>query len=796
MARTPSASPKIDSSTGTVKIFLCVTIAGLLALQAQAQLIRGRVVDGDADAALPAATVQVEGTYRGTITNGEGFFDLQLDEFPAVLVFRYIGYETRRIEIAKPPAGIYVVELNPIAYEMPEVVVTGEDPAIGIMREVIERKKVWRAALETYEVTAYSRYTVYNDTGIVAVRESVTSAYWDRERGMKELLKGTRKSAGLDLGANIPAAGTVVNLYDDNISVAGHTLIGVTHPDALSRYRFRLEGTRRLDNEIVYDIAVEPRITVSGFEGVVAVHGGDYALLEAELRPGAAFLFPYPIQSVDIAYRQQFSSFGGQFWLPVDFHFEGSAEASISVLLRLPPITFVQVSRFSDYQVNAAVPEDLFDEPEYMRVDSVAVAADSILAWEGVAVPLLPEEELAYARTDTISFERAFELKGPAARLIKLGMREAAMAADSADSSWLHDLDLLPDVRYNRVDALHAGLRTAANVGDRLRIRGGAGWSSGLAGAERWAYHAGGRLSIGEPGSLRLEGTYRAGTARRYESEHIGQLLSGLAMLVGAEDYFDYYRSEGYRIRADLSARGGKLEVSAIFRSEYHSPLRRTTSFDIWGRHRAQRENVSIVPGMLQAVEVSLAVGRGSDFEAAIAGRNRLEIAAERSIGGSDYDYARYSLAADWTRETMGRRRLLPGKLHLRMEAGTSTGVLPLQRTFLVEGGVMGYRPFGTLRSLPGLPYEGDDIVAFYWEHNFRTMPFELIGLGTLVRRGYSMLVFGGHARTWTPISRNGTNGHHELGLSLSGILGVLRVDVAKHLGGHFAVSVGIARIL
>ena len=33
--------------------------------------------------------------------------------------------------------------------EMEEITVTGEDPAISIMREVINRKKIWRENLST-----------------------------------------------------------------------------------------------------------------------------------------------------------------------------------------------------------------------------------------------------------------------------------------------------------------------------------------------------------------------------------------------------------------------------------------------------------------------------------------------------------------------------------------------------------------------------------------------------------------------------------------------------------------------
>ena len=117
----------------------------------------------------------------------------------------------------------------------------------------------------------------------------------------------------------MPAAAMALNLYDDDIRVGGHRIIGVTHPDALSRYRFELIGERRLDDVTVYDIAVEPRNDLlMGFVGRVSVLDEAFAMIEVDLRPGRAFLHPLPIRRFEVAYQQQFSNYGTDAWLPVD----------------------------------------------------------------------------------------------------------------------------------------------------------------------------------------------------------------------------------------------------------------------------------------------------------------------------------------------------------------------------------------------------------------------------------------------------------------------------------------------
>tara|TARA_B100001964_G_scaffold141763_1_gene156224 strand:+ start:51 stop:347 length:297 start_codon:yes stop_codon:yes gene_type:complete len=91
------------------------------------------------------------------------------------------------------------------------------------------------------------------------------------------------------------------------------------------------------------------------------------------------------------------------------------------------------------------------------------------------------------------------------------------------------------------------------------------------------------------------------------------------------------------------------------------------------------------------------------------------------------------------------------------------------------------------------------------WEHHFRTLPFELLGWDWLARRNIGIIVFGGHGRTWILEDRLASFAyvhqyvdqfHLEIGVSVNGLLGLLRLDFAKLLDADgFTISVGFARI-
>ncbi len=269
------------------------------------------VSDAVSKEALPAATVLIEDTYRGTITNNEGEFEIKVNNYPATILVRFIGYESQVIFLGERPLEPLDVQLSRSITEMDEIVVTDRDPGLSIMERVIERKKIWRLNLKTYQAEAYTRQVIENDTTIVSITESGTNTFWDSERGHREIQLYKRQTSNINADQNFAGVRFLPNFYDDNIEISGFEVVGITHPNALSYYNFRLLETLQMDGKPVYKIEVIPRRKLQPtFEGIAYVDGVEYALLEVDLKPNDVVRFPPPVQEFDLAYKQQFSNYG------------------------------------------------------------------------------------------------------------------------------------------------------------------------------------------------------------------------------------------------------------------------------------------------------------------------------------------------------------------------------------------------------------------------------------------------------------------------------------------------------
>ena len=258
------------------------------------------------------------------------------------------------------------------------------------------------------------------------------------------------------------------------------------------------------------------------------------------------------------------------------------------------------------------------------------------------------------------------------------------------------NFDLEPELWYNRVDAFHGGLGVEWDAGP-LTLGGGGGWSSGLEGDDRWSYHSEARLEFGGRNEVFLEGRYEDRTASRYDTDLYNRFLNSVFVLFGGDDYYDYYRSEGFTVSGGLQIDRLETTLSVGYRDEEHTSLAQTTNYDFLGQSTPLRANPAINTGDLRAVTASLVIG--DDFNPiGVTGRRRLALTVEHSTPGglnSDFDYTRYGLVFDWRQETFHRRRLLPNTLDLRLVVGTSSGDLPLQRLHIADASLGIYRPFG-----------------------------------------------------------------------------------------------------
>jgi len=794
------------------KILFLFTLVLLPVMAVAQHRVEGVVTDADTGEPLPSANILVKGTYSGTITNNDGRFLLDLEELPATLVVRYIGYQSEEIEVTEGMSGLLKVELQPSVLEMDEIVVTDKDPGLSIMELVIERKKLWRDKLENFKADAYTRQKLENDTSIVSITESVSVLFWEKEEGHKEVIKSRNQTSNIAEDQNFAGVNYIPNFYDDNIEIAGFNLVGVTHPDATKFYEFRLLETTKMDEKNVYKIDVIPKRTLQPlFEGTVYVLDEVYALLEVDLKPGRVVNFPPPVQDFNLAYRQQFNNFGTEFWLPVDMRVTGDIRISM-IGLRFPNIRFSQVAAISDYEVNTELPDSLFKEHEVFLVDSLSVQDDTLLSVRRVEkIPLTNEEEEAYAEIDsTRTLEKAFRPSG--------FLADAVMDDDDEDNgnSFLSRAGrFVPDgfgidVHFNRVDGFHLGGSYERNI-IGFEAEGRVAFNTNT---EFWDY--GGRLErniVRSPGfRLELTGGYFVDSQARYSSNIYPEVLNTVTAFFGARDYFDYYRSERFMAGFGVEVNSLDLDANVNYTTDYQKSVNRPDVFDysLFGFHAGRRVNPAIDAGTKRSLQVELGFNT-DDYNFGFTGRRQAVLTLEHSADwlGSDFGFTTLGAELDYNITTFFPRRLFSNTLDLRLAAGTAFGRVPHQEFGAVDGSVASFTPFGTIKTLRHLPYEGDEFWLITAEHNFRSVPFEWLGLWELADRGLSLIAFAGAAESrirtksqsdfvqdfgFEPRVSGGV--HYEAGISLNNIFSIARLDFAKRLDASgFFIGFSVPRI-
>jgi TonB-linked SusC/RagA family outer membrane protein len=104
------------------------SITTILKAENLEQTVRGKVEDENSTG-LPGVSVLLRGTTRGTTTNADGAFQLEVPDATAVLVFSYVGYQSQEITVGSKTN--LTVSLVPESKALQEVVVT----ALGIKKQ-------------------------------------------------------------------------------------------------------------------------------------------------------------------------------------------------------------------------------------------------------------------------------------------------------------------------------------------------------------------------------------------------------------------------------------------------------------------------------------------------------------------------------------------------------------------------------------------------------------------------------------------------------------------------------------
>ncbi len=236
-----------------------------------AQGIQGYIRD-EAGNPLEYATIYVQETSDGAVTNSEGYYKLKLAPGDYTILFQYLGYQSK---VEKISIGDrfreFNVALQSQTFRLKEVeIVSGdEDPAYTIMRKAIAKAEYHRQQVDYYRAQVYvkgsgrlvkSPFFVRKQLekeGIDSTRaftsESVSIVEYERPNTFREKVISVY-TQGEDNNSD-PMSYVNGSFYQPEIAGS----VSPLSPKAFGFYRFKLEGYFEDRGYFVNKIRVEPR---------------------------------------------------------------------------------------------------------------------------------------------------------------------------------------------------------------------------------------------------------------------------------------------------------------------------------------------------------------------------------------------------------------------------------------------------------------------------------------------------------------------------------------------------------
>ncbi|HMQ07297.1 MAG TPA: DUF5686 and carboxypeptidase regulatory-like domain-containing protein [Saprospiraceae bacterium] len=501
--------------------------------------IHGKI-SGEDGLALPYANVLIDHTTKGTVSNSEGYYYLDLPPGKYTLEFRYIGYksEFREVLMTGQQLDLDVILLQEsITLDEVTIRADAEDPAYAIIRNAIRARSFNAAGLQSFKGDLYMKGMVKmldapesfmgikigdmeglldsTRSGIVYLSESESDVYYQAPDKLKEIMK-SGVVAGEDNGFSFNQYGSVrFDFYRQHLQFE-RSMMTPLHDKALSHYRFQWMGT-------VYDekgrqinkIAVMPINDAAGlFSGYLYIMEDSWRIYSLDLRfSGKAmknrvfdFIRIRQIMNEDessgIWYKQSqivdfeagFFSFrvGGTF----SFFFR-----EISLNIELPPSTFTR---------------EVFS----MENDAMKL---SLTYWDSIRpIPLTHEEKKDYSRKDSLKVLKS--------------SRQYMDSVDRANNHWKWSSLIFG---YSHHTTYKSRIIRMASPVSSLRFNAVEGWALG----SRFTYT---QFLREDSHRIQLSGLWRYGfTDRRWKYRIDGNYLIDRKSLVWittgwGRDYFQF----------------------------------------------------------------------------------------------------------------------------------------------------------------------------------------------------------------------------------------------------------------
>ncbi|PBJ13695.1 DUF5686 and carboxypeptidase regulatory-like domain-containing protein [Flavobacterium sp. ACN6] len=273
--------------------------------------IKGTVTDEKGNL-LPFVSIFEDGTYRGTTSNEQGKYQLQVKEIGKnQIVFQYLGFKTQKISVSADSQTITLdVKMQEESFSLNEVVIDPKNnPANAIIKNAIANKKDNSDKTGRYTADFYSKgmFKVKDlpkkilgqkvdlgadmasnldstGTGILYLSETVSKITFEKPAKLKEKIIAS-KISGNNRGYSYNTAALSTYDFYDNALDFDVKMISPIADNAFSYYKYKLEGTFYDDNkQQIYKIKVIPkRDKEPVFEGYIYIVDDSFAIYAIDL---------------------------------------------------------------------------------------------------------------------------------------------------------------------------------------------------------------------------------------------------------------------------------------------------------------------------------------------------------------------------------------------------------------------------------------------------------------------------------------------------------------------------------
>lgn len=291
-----------------------------------AQSFSGRIVAADTGEPLPYASIYVQETGSGTVTNENGFYRLQLKKSGSyTLVFQYLGYATEVRNVRAGGQQTLDIELNAESFNLEtiEVVDGGEDVSYSVIRRAIAKADYHLNQVDSYTARVYikgggrvkkvsklimamipkeDRKDI--DTSRVFTSESLSDITYTRPNTFKQDVISTYQVGDVPVDAT---PYLFASFYEPMIAEAVSPLA----PRAFGYYKFEHQGLFNDRGNNVNKIKVTPRSRGEDvFSGYINIVEGSWAIHSLELE-----VYKFGIRFV---VSQTYAPVEADVWMPVN----------------------------------------------------------------------------------------------------------------------------------------------------------------------------------------------------------------------------------------------------------------------------------------------------------------------------------------------------------------------------------------------------------------------------------------------------------------------------------------------